>query len=132
MKITYYHYAERNIPPEQLILLYKDAGWWEERQEQDIFRMLESGPSIGAWHDNTLIGFIRAVSDGCFRAYIEDVVVRRDHQRRGIGEELVAMMLRQLQQIDVISLFCEEPLIDFYQAQGFKRSRSQYVLHRKG
>ena len=55
--------------------------------------MLESVISIGAWKDGKLIGFARAISDGQFRAYIEDVVIHTSFQKSGIGMILVSKLL---------------------------------------
>ncbi|MFP9131164.1 GNAT family N-acetyltransferase [Niallia sp. BSM11] len=111
--------------------LYKDVGWWEERSEQDIAEMLNKVPSVGAWKDDNLIGFVRAVSDGKFRAYIEDVVIHSSFQKNGIGKKMLVKMVDELSNIDVISLFCEDHLIPFYEKSNFRYSKSQFVMHRK-
>ena len=122
---------ERPISGSELMMLYKNAGWWEERKEQDIEEILKQDMSIGVWSDNNLIGFARAVSDGKFRAYIEDVVIHNEFQKTGMGTKLVSKLLDKLSHIDTISLFCGEDLISFYAKHNFKLSQSQYVLHRK-
>ncbi|GIN73800.1 N-acetyltransferase [Bacillus sp. J14TS2] len=132
MAVKYLRHSEKAIKGTELMRLYKDAGWWEERNEQDIEQMLRTTLSIGVWDGGTLIGFARAVSDGHFRAYIEDVVVHRDYQKSGIGVSLVSKLLDDLSSIDVVSLFCEEQFIPFYEKNNFKHSRSQFVMHRKG
>jgi len=38
--------------------------------------------SIGVWSDENLIGFARAVSDGKFRVYIEDVVIHNEFKKQ--------------------------------------------------
>lgn len=124
-------FYERPISGSDLMMLYKNAGWWEERKEQDIEEMLKQDISIGVWSDNNLIGFARAVSDGKFRAYIEDVVIHNEFQETGLGTKLVSKLLVELSHIDTISLFCGEELISFYGKHNFKLSQSQYVLHRK-
>ena len=131
LTIEYFNYHERKIMAQDLMTLYKDANWWGERKEDDIQKMLEKEISIGVWRDNTLIGFARAVSDGKFRAYIEDVVIHSTFQKSGIGKILVSKLLEELSHIDVISLFCEEELIPFYQKNYFKPSKSQFIAHRK-
>ncbi|WP_419150404.1 GNAT family N-acetyltransferase [Lysinibacillus xylanilyticus] len=124
-------FSERPIKGTELMMLYKNAGWWAERKENDIENMLKKDISIGAWIDGNLIGFARAVSDGKFRAYIEDVVIHNEFQKAGLGTTLVSKLLDELSHIDVISLFCGEELIPFYEKNNFKFSKSQYVLHRK-
>jgi ribosomal protein S18 acetylase RimI-like enzyme len=83
-------YTERKIRASDVTRLYNDVGWWEERVEQDIEEMLNRVQSVGAWKNDTLIGFARAVSDGKFRAYIEDVAIHSSYQKEGIGIKLVS------------------------------------------
>jgi N-acetylglutamate synthase-like GNAT family acetyltransferase len=124
-------YKVRQIKAVELVKLYKGEGWWEERKEKDIEEMLKQGDSVGAWNKGELIGFARAVSDGKFRAYIEDVVIHKDYQNSGTGTKLMAQLVDELSHIDIISLFCEEELLPFYEKNNFKFSKSHLVMHRK-
>lgn len=121
---------EKPIKANEVIELYKDAGWWNERTEQDMEKMLSQAMAVGAWENNKLIGFARVISDGIFRAYIEDVVIHSSFNRKGIGTQLIAKVVEGLFNIDVISLFCEEDLIAFYSKNEFKKSKSQFVMHK--
>jgi GNAT superfamily N-acetyltransferase len=125
------NFTEKPIKATELMRLYRNAGWWENRKEQDIEKMLKREIYVGAWKGDVLIGFARAVSDGKFRAYIEDVVLHTEFQKSGIGREIVSRLLKELSHIDVISLFCEEDLIPFYEKNKFKFSKSQFVMHKK-
>lgn len=130
MSIQILTYSEKPIKASDVMRLYQDAGWWQEREEGDIEPMLSNGQSVGAWDGDTLIGFARAVTDGIFRAYIEDVVIHSAYQRDGIGTRVVSRLLESLAHIDVISLFCEKHLIPFYKKTNFTHSKSQNVMHR--
>jgi GNAT superfamily N-acetyltransferase len=129
--IEYLSFKERRISPADLMRLYRQADWWEERGEAAIQKVLNSGDAVGAWDGNDLVGFARAVSDGEFRAYIEDVVIDNEYRNTGTGTLVVSRLLDELAHIDVISLFCEKELIPFYEKNNFKMSSSQHVLHRK-
>jgi ribosomal protein S18 acetylase RimI-like enzyme len=122
--------VEKSIKASEVLELYKDAGWWNERTEQDMEKMLSQAMTVGAWENNKLIGFARVISDGIFRAYIEHVVIHSSFNRKGIGTRLIAKMIEELANIDVISLFCEEDLIAFYNKNEFKKSKSQFVMHK--
>ncbi|CAI9387861.1 GNAT family N-acetyltransferase [Niallia sp. Sow4_A1] len=122
--------VEKSIKASEVLELYKDAGWWNERTEQDMEKMLSQTLAVGAWENNKLIGFARAITDGVFRAYIEDVVIHSSFNRNGIGTMLIAKLIEELSNIDVISLFCEEDLIAFYNKNEFKKSKSQFVMHK--
>lgn len=131
MKIELRTFKEKQIKASEVMELYKDAVWWNERTEQDMEKMLsQASLAVGAWKNNALIGFARAISDGIFRAYIEDVVIHSSYNRKGIGTQLIDKLLKELSDIDVISLFCEEDLITFYSKNEFKKSKSQFVLHK--
>ncbi|WP_312092377.1 GNAT family N-acetyltransferase [Niallia sp.] len=121
---------EKTIKASEVIGLYKDTGWWIERTEQDMEKMLSQTLAVGAWENNKLIGFARAITDGIFRAFIEDVVIHSSFNRKGIGTQLIAKMIEELSNIDVISLFCEEDLIAFYNKNELKKSKSQFVMHK--
>lgn len=131
MTVEILSYDKRPIKANELMNLYRNIGWWEERKEQDIDKMLRQEVSVGAWNGDVLIGFARAVSDGRFRAYIEDVVIHKEFQKLGIGTKVVSGLLEELSHIDVISLFCEADLIPFYEKINFTYSKSQFVMHIK-
>lgn len=125
------NYTERPIKAKELMELYSNANWWEEREEKDIARMLKQENSVGVWKDGVLIGFARAISDGKFRAYIEDVIIHTEYQELGIGTKLVSKLLVELSHINVISLFCGDDLIPLYEKNKFRISKSQFVMHKK-
>ncbi|MGM0852759.1 MAG: GNAT family N-acetyltransferase [Bacillota bacterium] len=93
--------------------------------------MLKQVQSVGAWYDSDLIGFARAVSDGRFRAYKEDVVIHKDFQKSGIGTEILSQLLNELSHIPIISLFCEEDLIPYNEKNNYRCSKSPFVMHRQ-
>ncbi|MFM9276906.1 GNAT family N-acetyltransferase [Paenibacillus jiagnxiensis] len=124
-------HQERPIEASYIVQLYKHGGWWPNRQVQDIAKVLNLGLAVGAWDDERLVGFARAVSDGIFRAYIEDVVVHEDYRRSGIGQKLLSKLMNELSDIETVSLFCEPSLVPLYEKTHFKKSNSQVVMHRK-
>ncbi|AAU17729.1 GNAT family N-acetyltransferase [Bacillus cereus] len=126
---TYKLQDEKLICSEKLKRLYDSVGWWPERKEIDIQKMLKNSIAIGVWKENELIGFARVVSDGVFRAYIEDVVVHESVRNKGIGEKMLTMLLEEISYIDIVSLFCGEKLITFYGQQQFQATK-QIVMHR--
>ncbi|MEB9454947.1 GNAT family N-acetyltransferase [Bacillus anthracis] len=126
---TYKLQDEKPICSEKLKRPYDSVGWWPERKEIDIQKMLKNSIAIGVWKENELIGFAIVVSDGVFRAYIEDVVVHESVRNKGIGEKMLTMLLEEISYIDIVSLFCGEKLITFYGQQQFQATK-QIVMHR--
>jgi ribosomal protein S18 acetylase RimI-like enzyme len=119
---------ERTMSPAAVAALNKAVGWWPDRSEAGIASTL--GPlTVGSWHGSELVGFARAVSDGVLRAYIEDVMVHPQHQHHGLGRAMLDRLLAELDEVDVVSLFCAERLVPLYVDAGFQMTR-QRVLHR--
>ncbi|WP_433206446.1 GNAT family N-acetyltransferase [Nocardia sp. CA-107356] len=109
--------------------LYVEVNWWPKRTAADIAHLLTTGPAVGAWHHDELLGFARAITDGVCRAYVEDVIVAVDHRNKGIGRRLNEALIVALADIPVVSLFCGESLVDFYVGSGIRFTR-QRVEHR--
>ncbi|MEV6275981.1 GNAT family N-acetyltransferase [Nocardia sp. NPDC051832] len=122
-------HAIRPIPARDLLALYRTQEWWPDRTVAQLESILATTPTIAAWHEDRLIGFARAVTDGVLRAYLEDVIVAPGYRGQGLGSELVRRLLDELREIPVVSLFCGQDLVPFYEAAGFRPTR-QVVLHR--
>jgi predicted GNAT family acetyltransferase len=134
---TYGHFhiafqTERPISAQAVRTLYDLAHWWPNRQPAAITDMLEHALAIGVWDNDDLIAFARAVIDGRFRAYIEDVVVHPNYRHQGIAVQMLSRLLGALAHIETISLFCTPDLMALYEQLGFKAHRSQCVMHRAG
>jgi GNAT superfamily N-acetyltransferase len=127
--IAFALHRDRPITPALVRALYDHAGWWPERTLAAIGQVLDSAPAVGAWNGERLVGFARAVTDGNFRAYIEDVVVHEAWRRQGVATLMMACLLDELKGIPVVSLFCKAGLVPVYQGQGFQETR-QVVMHK--
>ena len=122
-------HGQREIPAEGVLELYRAEGWWPERTAEQVGAVLRAAPAVGAWHGQELIGFARAVTDGVLRAYVEDVIVSPEWRGAGVGRALLAGLIKQLEPIPVVTLFCSPGLVAHYEASSFRTTR-QVVMHR--
>jgi ribosomal protein S18 acetylase RimI-like enzyme len=93
-----------------------EAGWW------DRIRPYSLGWVTARSDDGTLIGFVNVAWDGGDHAFLIDAKVRPDHQRRGIGAELVRIAVRHAKEAgcEWIEVDFDEHLAAFYyDACGF-------------
>ena len=69
-----------------------------------------------------MVGFARALSDGCSDAYIQDVVVSPEFRRQGIGGKLIRFLEAELRRrgVDWIALVGEPGTENFYSRLGLK------------
>ena len=71
----------------------------------------------------TLLIEQKFIHDGGLVGHIEDVVVRKDYERKGIGIKLVTSMLEHAKEKNCYKtiLDCKDDVKQFYEKIGFKR-----------
>ena len=122
-------HSARPIPAQVVRQLYDAVDWWPDRTVEQIGAVLAQHAAVGAWDADRLVGFARALSDGRFHAYVEDVMVHPAYRHRGIADRLLQRLLKALAHVDTISLFCHSSLIPLYERHGFTTFEKQKVLH---
>ncbi len=103
--------------------LFETTGWNNEYQltSHDLARALkESMFTLSVYDEGRLVGFGRVVSDS-IHAMVYDLIVMPDHQRQGIGGEILDRLVRRCQDAHIrdIQLFCAAGKREFYQRHGF-------------
>jgi GNAT superfamily N-acetyltransferase len=107
--------------PRELQALFAHASWAQHRTIEGLETMLRlTGAGVTARSGGALVGFARALTDGAYRALIDDVVVDGTWQGRGIGRELVGRLLEQLSAVEEVRLVCGPELVPFYESLGFR------------
>jgi GNAT superfamily N-acetyltransferase len=129
-EITFANHLDRPIDPVQVRRLYESVTWGHGRDDDGILLSIEATVAVGAWDGEKLVGFTRALSDGRYRAYIEDVMIDPDYRGHKIGERIVSALVRQLGDIEIVSLFCEPERVAFYGRNGFEAHKTQVTMHR--
>ena len=115
---------------DDLLKLYADAGWTAYTDHLD---RLERGVAHSlavytAWEGETLVGLLRAVGDGETILYLQDLLVRSSHRRRGIGRELLERMTAdypQVRQKVLLTDAADRRAMDFYRACGWRGAEEQ-------
>jgi ribosomal protein S18 acetylase RimI-like enzyme len=74
-----------------------------------------------AFDGERCVGFINALSDGVFYAYIPLLEVLPEYQGQGIGTELLRRMLETLEDMYAVDIVCDEAIVPFYEAAGFAK-----------
>ena len=114
---------DRQIEPEQLQALLRQTGWANQRSIEGIQKMLQGTPlTLGAWEGDRLVGFARVITDGIYRALIDDVVVEESTRGTGIGSELMRQLIERLTEVEAVFLHCGEQVVSFYERHRFERS----------
>lgn len=94
-------------------------GWGRPLTGAELLRVLQGSHYVGvALRGGRVIGFVNAVSDGVFMAFIPLLEVRPDEQGQGIGSELVRRAMERYRDFYGVDLLCDEGLTPFYSRLG--------------
>lgn len=117
---------ENKIPTiEECRYLFKSVGWLKVIN----FSVLESSLQnsifcIVAKDNEKTIGMGRIIGDGAIYFYIQDIVVHPDYQGKGIGEKIMTVLLKYLEEHapnqSFVGLFASEGNEKFYEKFEFK------------
>lgn len=106
-----------------LVALYSSVGWTNYTNNPT---MLEEAVEASLWQyavydEEELVAYIRLVGDGHSVLLVQDLLVRPDHQRQGIGTKLLEEALARFPHVYQRLLVTErsEKNLDFYQSLGF-------------
>jgi len=130
--------ATRHTDREQIVRLYKAAGWWTPENDSAPEFVDHIAPCsywfVGAFSDKRMIGMGRILSDGVSDAYIQDVTVLPDYRGRGIGGRIITALVEKLRadRIEWIGLVGEPGTSDFYKQLGFNEMKGSIPFIYKG
>ena len=74
-----------------------------------------------------VVGFVTAISDGVLSAYISLLEVLPEHQGRGIGSELMRLLLKQLKDLYMVDVLCDADVQSYYARFGMRRSQGMCI-----
>ena len=124
-------------PNEEIVALYKSAGWWSRSYDPSAIQRMIKGSSAFVVAINSssgkAIGMGRIISDGISDAYIQDLVVLPEYRGKGVGTQILDVLLdcclsKGMVWIGIIS----EPGQDgFYSSLGFKPMENHIPMRYK-
>ena len=119
-------FLEKPTPDQidQIIALYREAGWWSgSTDDRNLVARLVAGSHcfLAALSGGRIIGMGRAISDRASDAYIQDVTVSAAFRGRGIGSRIVERLVARLRDdgLNWIGLIAERNSAAFYAPLGF-------------
>lgn len=118
-----FHYKQEIPAMTDLVALYSSVGWTNYTNNP---AMLEQAVKASLWQlavydEKELIAYTRLVGDGHSVIFVQDLLVRPDHQRQGIGKKLLTEALATFPTVYQRLLVTErsEKNLAFYQSLGF-------------
>lgn len=121
--------VRNDLPFDQLLALYESVGWNaytnEQRRSELQKAVLNSTYVVSAWYGDTLIGLARGLSDDSSIFFLQDILVRPDFQRQGIGKQLLMNCLERFKHVRSRVLLTDDEgkQFRFYKSLGFKNTK---------
>ncbi len=129
MAIKYTDNVELTV--ESAIDLYNRSTLGERRpvDRPDIFDgMLKNADlTVTAWDGDTLVGISRTLTDFTYAAYLADLAVDAQYQRRGIGKRLIEETRARLGAECMIVLLAAPDANEYYAKLGFEHNPRAWV-----
>lgn len=132
MKLKY-EINPKSIDAAEVLSVMTHAGtalpnWTVERMERAL---LGSNVFIAVYDDKNLIGIARAISDFAWVAYLSHLAVLPEYQGKGIGKELVDLLLREIGDEVSLLVHSADRATGFYESAGFERYNNVYRIPRR-
>ncbi len=115
----------RHLPRPDVLELYRANRWSAAQRPDELMAGLASSHSlISAWYDGHVVGLGNAISDGHLVVYYPHLLVHPQHQRRGIGKQLMLRLRRPYEHFHQQVLLADRGAPEFYEKLGFRRASS--------
>ena len=116
--------AVESVAVDDLVDLYGSVEWAAYTSDPAGLERAVAGSTyvVTARHDGELIGLARGLSDDVSVFYLQDILVRPEWQRRGVGGALLANCLARFAHVrqKVLITDDEERQHRFYRALGYR------------
>ncbi len=108
----------------EILGLYASVGWTAYTDDPAALRngFANSLLTLAAYEEAALAGLIRVVGDGHTIVFVQDILVRPQFQRRGIGSALLQAVLNRYAGVRQIELLTDDTpeTVAFYRSMGFR------------
>lgn len=108
----------------EILGLYASVGWTAYTDDPAALRngFANSLLTLAAYAEAALAGLIRVVGDGHTIVFVQDILVRPQFQRRGIGSVLLQAVLNRYAGVRQIELLTDDTpeTAAFYRSMGFR------------
>ena len=110
---------------ERIKEIYMEQGWnsYLNNDEKLVHAFQNSLYVLGAFDGEKLVGFIRCVGDGEHVVLVQDLIVDKQYQRKGIGSALFKKIwnkYKDVRMFQVVTDLADEVDNHFYQSFGMK------------
>lgn len=113
------------LEADEVVALYLANGWSAAHKPAQLLSALGNSHSlVTARKHGQLLGLANAISDGSLVVYFPHMLVHPEHQRRGIGRQMMSALLARYAGFHQLMLTADGDAVAFYRSMGFTRAGS--------
>ena len=110
---------------EEIKEIYKEQGWTAFlNDDKKLMRAYDNSLYVyGIFDKDKLVGFVRCVGDGEHIVVIEDLIIKADYQRQGLGTKLLQHVFEKYADVRMLSLYTDKVDVkanSFYKKMGMR------------
>ena len=129
--IEYKEFSVENL--EEVKEIYAEEGWNAYlKDDGKLSRAFGNSMFIlGAFDGERLIGFIRCLGDGEHLVIVQDLIIRKEYQRQGIGSNLFKTVEKKydsVRMLQVVTDLTDEMDNAFYRKMGMKTLEEGHMI----
>lgn len=116
---------ENEIKLDTYLELRASVNWKLLNREQARLAIDNAMYTVCAYEDDKAVGMGRLVGDGAVVMYIQDLVVHPDYQKKGVGNQIIEMLINYVKKITpkdneiMLCLMSAKGREGFYERHGF-------------
>ena len=118
---------------EEVSAVFKSSGI--KRPADDLERIQKmidhADVTVTAWDGAALAGIARAITDFAYCCYLSDLAIGREHQKTGIGKELVVRLQEHIGEEVSLLLLSSPTAMEYYPRIGFKKADNAFLIPRE-
>lgn len=115
-----------------VITLYRKSTLGERRpiENRTVMKSMIRNANliVTAWDKAQLIGISRTVTDFAYAAYLADLAVHQDYQKKGVGTDLILQTRKALEPTCFLTLLSAPKANEFYPKLGFESHPRAWVI----
>ena len=131
--MNYTYKVHDKISPAELSQVFKASGIRRPVDDLDrLQKMIEQADVIiTARTDNQVIGVARAITDFSYCCYLSDLAVDKDHQKAGIGKNLIKLLQEEIGEEVSLLLLSAPEAMEYYPKIGFTSFDNGFSIPRE-
>lgn len=131
---TVTYHLEPNLAPEEFIEVLVRSTLAERRPVEDLITirgmLANADVIVTARLDGLLVGISRAITDFAYCTYLSDLAVDEQHQRQGIGRELIRRTHEAAGLHTTLILLAAPKAQQYYPHVGLTKHESCWIIPR--